>query len=71
MFVSNYVRGEFLIKRLNNRKDISLPKITDDGKTINNRYKLKMANYLYDEVLANRITWNMIKENNFAEKIYS
>jgi len=61
--------GEFLNKRLGSRKGINLPKITDNSKTLNSRYKLKFANYVFEEVLSGNITWDLISQNKHAKKI--
>lgn len=61
--------GHFLNKRVNSRKGVDLPKISDNSKTLNSRYKLKLANYVYDCVLDDEITWEMISENRYAKKI--
>ncbi|WP_179338241.1 AAA family ATPase [Winogradskyella ludwigii] len=66
---ANIGLGGFLNNRINRRKDINLPKISDNKKTLNSRYKLKFANYIYDGVVDGEITWDMISENRYAKKI--
>uniref|UniRef100_UPI004049772A AAA family ATPase n=1 Tax=Gelidibacter sp. TaxID=2018083 RepID=UPI004049772A len=66
---ANIHLGEFLNNRIGKRKGINLPKISDNKKTLNDRYKLKFANYFYNEVLSGNITWDMIQENKNAKKI--
>ncbi|WP_336128778.1 AAA family ATPase [Mesoflavibacter sp. CH_XMU1422-2] len=61
--------GKFLNQRISKRKNINLPKISDNNKTLNSRYKLKFATYFASKVDSGEITWDMISESYYARKI--
>lgn len=61
--------GKFLNQRISIRKNINLPKISDNNKTLNSRYKLKFATYFASKVDSGEITWDMISESYYARKI--
>lgn len=61
--------GKFLNQKISKRKNINLPKISDNNKTLNSRYKLKFATYFASKVDSEEITWDMISESYYAKKI--